>query len=124
MCSLFFCTLQNIANGDANIQIIELYKVEKIQKDKLEIFDLVVLETTSENLMGNDLRIRSSNDHYFVFDEAIQDCVHQFDKSGKYIGRRAIVSEGPNTIYRLNDFFVSSDIILEVFNSIGDHGKV
>lgn len=118
------CTQQNLEKVDANIHTIDLSKIEKILKDRLEIVDLIALETTSENLMGTDLRIRSSKDHYFVFDEGIQDCVHQFQKNGKYLGRRAIVGEGPNTINRLSDFYVSEDGMLEVLNSNGDQAQV
>jgi hypothetical protein len=74
--------------------------------------------------MGLDLRIRTSSEYFFVFDEAIQDCVHQFEKDGRYLGRRAIVGEGPNTLLRLNDFYVSEDGNLEVLNSLGDQAEV
>tara|TARA_R110002020_G_scaffold105752_1_gene246416 strand:+ start:159 stop:1313 length:1155 start_codon:yes stop_codon:yes gene_type:complete len=118
------CNHKNLEKNEASIQAFELSEIEKIQKDELEVFDLIALETTSENLMGTDVRIRSSKDYFFVFDEAIQDGVHQFQKNGEYMGRRAIVGEGPNTINRLNDFFVGEDGTLEVLSSNGDQAQV
>jgi hypothetical protein len=103
---------------------LKLTEIKRLPKEQLSVFDLIPLETTSENLMGLDLRIRTSSEYFFVFDEAIQDCVHQFEKDGRYLGRRAIVGEGPNTLLRLNDFYVSEDGNLEVLNSLGDQAEV
>jgi hypothetical protein len=118
------CDVKNLENKEKDTKTFELSKIGRIQKDGLKVMDLISLETTNENLMGFDLRIRSSKNHYFVFDEAVQDCVHQFDKNGKYLGRRAIVGEGPNTINRLSDFYVSEDGGLEILNSNGDQAQV
>jgi len=106
------------------ISELKLTEIKRLPKEQLSVFDLIPLETTSENLMGLDLRIRTSSEYFFVFDEAIQDCVHQFEKDGRYLGRRAIVGEGPNTLLRLNDFYVSEDGNLEVLNSLGDQAEV
>lgn len=106
------------------ISELKLTEIKRLPKEQLTVFDLIPLETTSENLMGLDLRIRTSSEYFFVFDEAIQDCVHQFEKDGRYLGRRAIVGEGPNTLLRLNDFYVSEDGKLEVLNSLGDQAEV
>jgi hypothetical protein len=106
------------------ISELKLTEIKRLPKEQLSVCDLIPLETTSENLMGLDLRIRTSSEYFFVFDEAIQDCVHQFEKDGRYLGRRAIVGEGPNTLLRLNDFYVSEDGNLEVLNSLGDQAEV
>lgn len=124
VCLFFACTKQKSDTLDPSILQVDLDEIPRIQKSELEIMDFIPMETTSENLMGTDLRIRSSNDYYFVFDEAVQDCVHQFLRNGKYLGRRAIVGEGPNTINRLVDFFVSADGTLEVLNSNGDQAEI
>ncbi|WP_075349292.1 6-bladed beta-propeller [Algoriphagus marinus] len=122
---LFFsCSNQNSNQIESSLTELELEDILRIEKSHFEIVDLIPFETTSENLMGNDLRIRSNKDYYFVFDEGVQDCVHQFEKSGKYLGRRAIVGEGPNTITRLSDFFVAEDGKLVVLNSLGDQAEV
>jgi hypothetical protein len=58
------------------ISELKLTEIKRLPKEQLSVFDLIPLETTSENLMGLDLRIRTSSEYFFVFDEAIQDCVH------------------------------------------------
>jgi hypothetical protein len=121
---LISCGEKPTNNKTENISDLKLSEIEQLTKEDLKLIDFIPLETTSENLMGQDLRIRSSVDYYFVFDEAVQDCVHQFEKDGKYLGRRAIVGEGPNTLLRLNDFHVAEDGSLEVLNSLGDQAEV
>jgi hypothetical protein len=102
----------------------ELDEIESISKDDLTIVDIVPLETVNENLMGQDLRIRCSTDRIFVFDEAIQDAINIFDRNGAFIDSRAIVGEGPNTVSRLIDFYVSSTGVLEILNPNGGKAQI
>ncbi len=122
--ALISCSEKPTTNRTEDISELKLSGIKQLSKQEVKVIDLISLETTSENLMGQDLRIRSSADYFFVFDEGVQDCVHQFEKNGKYLGRRAIVGEGPNTLLRLNDFYVSEDGGLEVLNSLGDQAEV
>jgi hypothetical protein len=103
---------------------IDLAEIESISKDDLTIVDIVPLETVNENLMGQDLRIRFSTDRIFVFDEAIQDAINIFDRNGAFIDSRAIVGEGPNTVSRLIDFYVSSTGVLEILNPNGGKAQI
>jgi hypothetical protein len=124
LCFLISCGDKIENKNPDNTLHLKISDFTQLKKDQLEIVDLVALETTPENLMGMDLRIRCSEAYYYVFDEAVQDCVHQFDKNGNYLGRRAMVGEGPNTINRLSDFNIGTDGLLEALNSNGDQAKV
>lgn len=121
---LFGCSGQSNSEETNGLLELDLSSIERITNDDLVIVDLVPLETRNENLMGQDVRIRSTKDYLFVFDEGVQDGVHQFSKDGKYIGRRALVGEGPDRLPRLNDFFPNGDGTLDVLVSIGDKSKV
>jgi hypothetical protein len=103
---------------------LELGEIESIAKEDLTIVDVVPLETVNENLMGQDLRIRFSKDRIFVFDESIQDAIHVFDRNGKFMGTRVVVGEGPNTVNRLIDFYVSYSGELEILNPIGGKAQI
>jgi len=102
----------------------ELDEIESIAKEDLTIVDVVPLETVNENLMGQDLRIRFSKDRIFVFDESIQDAINVFDRNGKFMGNRVVVGEGPNTVSRLIDFYVSSTGELEILNPNGGKAQI
>lgn len=118
------CNQKSSHTESEGLLYIDLDQIVSMEKEDLIIVDVLPLETVNENLMGLDLRIRDSKDHYFVFDESIQDGIHMFDKNGKYFGRRAIVGEGPNTVSRLIDFHVSSTGQLEILNPIGGKAQV
>jgi hypothetical protein len=107
-----------------DVLYLDLDEIESISKDDLTLVDVVPLETVNENLMGQDLRIRFSGDRIFVFDESIQNAINVFDKNGKFMGNRVVVGEGPNTVTRLIDFYVSSTGKLEILNPIGGKAQI
>jgi hypothetical protein len=56
---LFFsCSNQNSNQIESSLTELELEDILRIEKSHFEIVDLIPFETTSENLMGNDLRIK------------------------------------------------------------------
>lgn len=120
----FSCTQQASNHGEDGITHFVLDDINRLDKSDMVFVDVLPLETINENLMGQDLRIRKSEDYFFVFDESIQDGIHQFDNHGNYIGRKAIVGEGPNTLSRLIDFYVSRSGKLEVLNPVGGKAQV
>lgn len=73
------------------------YKIDKI----------VPLETTKNNFLSDNIKVRFTSDFIFVFDEQIRDAVHQFDHSGKYIAEIISTGEGPGKVNRIYDFIVS-----------------
>lgn len=81
-----------------DVEIIALpYKIDKI----------VPLETTGNNFLSDNLKVKFTPDFIFVFDEEIRDAVHQFDHSGRYLGEIISTGEGPGKVNRIYDFTVS-----------------
>ncbi|MEX2513582.1 MAG: 6-bladed beta-propeller [Cyclobacteriaceae bacterium] len=89
------------------------YKIDKI----------VPLETTENNFLSDNLKIKVTSDFIFVFDEEIRDAVHQFDHSGKYVGEIISVGEGPGKVNRIYDFTVSEKGV-EILVGKGSYSEV
>ncbi|MBD8489833.1 6-bladed beta-propeller [Echinicola sp. CAU 1574] len=105
--------------------IISLENTKKLQAKNLEIINAIPLETTSENLMGNRLRIRKSSSHLYIMDEeSKRKSLHVFAPTGNYIGKAIEEGEGPENIPSLDDFFIGSDGKLELLSTVGDMATI
>lgn len=87
---------QHILFQDVEIDAFP-YKIDKI----------VPLETTGNNFLSDNLKVKFTPDYIFVFDEEIRDAVHQFDLSGQYVGKIISTGESPGKVSRIYDFTVS-----------------
>jgi len=86
----------NILFQDLEIKAFP-YKIDKI----------VPLETTGNNFLSDNIKVKFTPDFIFVFDEEIRDAVHQFDHIGQYLGEIVSTGEGPGQVNRIYDFTVS-----------------
>jgi hypothetical protein len=77
------------------------YNIEKI----------IPLETTQNNFLSDNLTIRFTSKHMYVFDEQTRDAIHQFDLQGKYLAELITVGEGPEKIPEIWDIIVSENEI-------------
>lgn len=89
------------------------YKIDKI----------VPLETTGNNFLSDNLKVKITSDFIFIFDEEIRDAVHQFDHSGKYVGEIISIGEGPGKVNRIYDFTVSEKGV-EILVGKGSYSEV
>lgn len=77
------------------------YKIER----------LVPLETTQNNFLSDNLTVKFTSNHIYVFDEQTRDAIHQFDLEGKYLAEIVTVGEGPEKVPEIWDFIVSENEI-------------
>ncbi|QDH79042.1 6-bladed beta-propeller [Echinicola soli] len=118
------CNHKSKENQSPSSQI-SIKDAPQLPSSNLEIIEAIPLETTSENLMGAWLRIRSSNSQLFVMDEeSKQKSIHVFDKSGTYSGKMAEEGDGPEKIPSLNDFYVNTNGELEILSTIGNKSTI
>ncbi|MBN7810327.1 6-bladed beta-propeller [Algoriphagus sp. H41] len=96
----------------------------QLERSNIEIVDLLALETNSQNLMGNDLRVRWNSIGYYVMDIATRDAVHLFRKNGKYQGEAVTVGEGPNQVRGLQDFQPGLGGELKILSTLGDESNL
>jgi len=86
--------------------------------------EMIPLETTEDNLMGMDLRIKFSDSFIAVMDENKTNKLHLFDQKGSYLRAIAEVGEGPGSIRSLRDFeFGKAEEVL-VLSPIADKANV
>ncbi|MGM0946352.1 MAG: 6-bladed beta-propeller [Bacteroidota bacterium] len=110
--------------GEKPIPQILVEKALPINMENFEILDLVPLETTPENLMGLDIRLRMNIQGYYLMDIGIRDAIHHFSLNGSYLGPAVSVGEGPDQLKGLQDFQVDDEGNLFVLTSMGDVSKV
>ncbi|TFV93595.1 6-bladed beta-propeller [Algoriphagus kandeliae] len=103
---------------------ISLNDVSLIGKENLTIKKIIPLETTSENLMGIDIRVRFNEKTFYLMDEGNKDGIHQFNRNGDYLGIIAPVGDGPDHLPKMDDFFINSDGDVEVLSGIGDQASI
>ncbi|GAB2606215.1 6-bladed beta-propeller [Belliella aquatica] len=109
---------------ESGVLQLKLEDAKLIDNKSFEITDLIPLETNLQNLMTMELRIRAHKDGFFIMDAEKFDAVYHFDQSGKYLGKKAEVGEGPNQLLGLQDFQVSEDGDLLLLSSIGDQTSI
>lgn len=85
---------------------------------------MIRLETTEENLMGMDLRVKFSENLMAVMDENKANKLHLFDRRGSYLNAIAEVGEGPGTIRSLRDFEFGKTEEVLVLSPIEDKAKI
>lgn len=90
----------------------------------LEIVDFIPLETNSQNLMGNDLRVRRRNNKIYVMDIAQRDGIHVFSATGQFLKTVAVKGEGPNELKGLQDFQIDDLGELFVLATLGDRTTI
>jgi len=101
---LFFVACSGPASEENTINISiapDDYPTLTLQDFSIE--KMIPLETTEDNLLGMDLRVKFSDSLILVMDENTTDRVHLFDRKGRYLRAIAEVGEGPGTIQSLED---------------------
>jgi hypothetical protein len=106
-------TVDRILRLEDFTEVTTPYKVTKI----------IPLETRSDNLLGEFMVVRMSEEHIYIYDENARNAIHRFDREGNYINVAATVGEGPNSLKNISDFHVS-DAGLEVLETMGDISNI
>ncbi|WP_215225131.1 6-bladed beta-propeller [Echinicola shivajiensis] len=123
ICLSLSCSSPSSKQNAGNI--ISLENTKKLQTTSLEIIDAIPLETNSENLMGNRLRIRKSGSHLYIMDEeSKRKSLHVFDQAGNYVKMAIEEGEGPENIPSLDDFHIGTDGKLELLSTVGDMATI
>ncbi|MCC5939642.1 MAG: 6-bladed beta-propeller [Lunatimonas sp.] len=112
-------TNTNESDGCSNILFQEL----DIKSFPYKIAKLVPLETTGNNYLSDNIKVKFTPDFIFIFDEEIRDAVHQFDYMGQYLGEIISTGEGPGKVSRIYDFTVS-EMGVELLVGKGSYSEV
>lgn len=121
--SFIFC-LSCTGSDDSEIEKLVLNELDILQKSELNIRKITPLETSMENLMGIDIRVKFDQSSFFLMDENSKNVIHHFDRKGAYLGSVAQVGDSPNYLSDLDDFLINSEGKIEVLSAIGDQARV
>lgn len=126
--SFFFiaasCSFKKPDLHKPDLLTLSISKAEPFSIRNIRVTELIPLETNSQNLMGNDLRVRMDSNKIYVMDIALRDGIQTFSKEGQFLGTLAVKGEGPNEIKGLQDFQINSDKGILVLTTLGDRTTI
>jgi hypothetical protein len=118
------CSSKEPKSSNTAFLTLSISDVASLPVTALEILELIPLETNSQNLMGNDLRIRRDKNKIYVMDIAQRDGIHMFSSTGKFLKTLAVKGEGPYELKGLQDFQVDAEEGLFVLSTLGDRTMI
>src|SRR5690554_6196290 len=74
---------QDHADGIKSLEINEIEEVEA----NYTISRIVPLETTADNLLGDNLLVKTLGNNIFIYDGKARNAIHRFNLMGKYLGK-------------------------------------
>jgi hypothetical protein len=109
--SFFGCTKHDKINN-----IVDIENIREIDIDKIVVVKTIQLETTSSNLLGVHLNVKFDKSNLWILDQNNPTNIFGFNFLGQSEGYTATVSEGPNSIFNIKDFFILNDTIVVLTN--------
>ncbi|HLT06022.1 MAG TPA: 6-bladed beta-propeller [Cyclobacteriaceae bacterium] len=119
---LMSCTDHQRVRQTAGIIDIGLMDVQE-EEPRYAVQTIIPLETTTDNLLGVNLIIKSLGENVFVLDEDRKDAIYRFDQTGDFLGKVVQVGEGPGMLNNITDFVADRDS-LHVLVGRGDHSDI
>src|SRR5690606_23212834 len=105
---LMSCTDHQRVRQTAGIIDIGLMDVQE-EEPRYAVQTIIPLETTTDNLLGVNLIIKSLGENVFVLDEDRKDAIYRFDQTGDFLGKVVQVGEGPGMLNNITDFVADRD---------------
>ena len=120
---LFFCISCNTNQKNTSVSTKSKIPQTKILGNNVgslefEEIKKVKLDTHAENILGNDLFVKLSNDDFYILDLDHQKSVLVFDSRGKYKAKIGKVGKGPGEYIEPRDFIINQDKI-EIISGSG-----
>jgi len=106
------------AEEEQSVKVIDFDKVKEIPAD-LIIEKVVLLETDTTELLGEDLKVQYNKEGFFVLNYSNVKGIHHFSPSGQHLGVVAQIGEAPGQIPQIEDFKLRGSS-LHVISSIGN----
>lgn len=114
-----FSTINNSQRGNLTVIDIDRHTEETVFLSKLfNTVNMVVLETTTESILGNISSIQIYNDSIFILDRISSKGVFLFNKEGKFLQRIGKIGQGPEEYIQPTDFTINKkDKLLYIIDS-------
>ncbi len=119
------CSCSSEKESQSTNELNELsIKATQFDPSTLELAQLIPLETSANNLMSNNLRIKMHEGQYYIIDMNDRNRIHHFGIDGQYLGAVATVGDGPKQVRDIQDFQINAEGQLLTLSSIGDQTTV
>lgn len=113
---------QNQSDIIDGVKSLEIDEIEQVGAS-YTVSHVVPLETTADNLLGDNLLVKTQGNNIFIFDGNARNAIHHFNIEGSYLGKAVEVGEAPGTVKNIRDF-VPTDSGLEVLVGMGDYSQI
>lgn len=104
------------------IKSLEINEIEEVETN-YTVSHIVPLETTADNLLGDNLLVKTLGNNIFIYDDKARNAIHHFNLKGEYFGKVVEAGEAPGMVRNIRDF-VPTDSGLEVLVGMGDYSQV
>lgn len=95
------------------VAIINFDKVKEVPAD-LKIENVLLLETDTIELLGEDVKVQYSEEGFFIMNSRGGKGIHHFSPSGQHLGMAAQVGEAPGQIPQIEDFKLNGSSLLVI----------
>lgn len=111
--SLFGCAKEKVLDYEVAEPIdIDMSNDNQAEiSERLQIEDVLILETTEESLIGNIDKIIQKEDRIYILDRLVAKALFVFDAKGTFLYKIGNVGKGPGEFLSPNDFVVDTDEI-------------
>lgn len=112
----FICCNQRVNNIDvSNYELITIDPA-KIESgipisDYIDSVSYIILQTTTDNLIGEIKKVIQYNDILFVLDDKTN-AIWKFSNKGEYLGNIQRIGKGPEEYIKINNFFISDNQLI------------
>lgn len=119
---LLLASCQKEIKTKDGLPLMELEGIELLNTP-YAIVKVIPLETNQNNLLGDHLTLKFTENALFIFDENARDVIHSFDRNGNYQGRTVETGQGPGMVARITDFIPTAEG-MEILSTLGDQAEI
>jgi hypothetical protein len=113
---------QNQPDTIDGVKSLDIDEIEEVGTS-YTVSHIVPLETTADNLLGDNLLVKTHENNIFILDGNARNAIHHFNITGSYLGKVVEVGEAPGTVKNIRDF-VPTDSGLEVLVGMGESSHI
>ncbi|SHM34815.1 hypothetical protein SAMN04488057_101157 [Cyclobacterium lianum] len=114
------CQNENQTSGE--LPLMKLEAIEQVN-NPYSVIKVIPLETNGENLLGDQLTLKFSQNSWFIYDESARDGIHHFDRNGKYLSKYVEIGEGPGMLRGISDFIPTPEG-MDILSVKGDQAEI
>jgi len=85
------------------VKHLDINAIEEVEPS-YTVSHAIPLETTADNLLGDNLMVKTQGNNIFIYDGNARNAIHHFNKKGRYLGKVVEVGEAPGMVNNILAF--------------------